>query len=224
LGSRRIAGRDIPPDTRIVTYVSRGFESMRGFDIFMRVAERLCELRRDVIFVCVGTDRICYGGDLKHIQEPSFREHVLNAGNYDLDRFIFTGRVPARELVRILSLSDLHVYLTVPFVLSWSMMNALACGCTVLASVTEPVEEMIRDGQNGLLAGFYDVAGFVERALEVLDSPEEYRRRLGRAGVEMIRQRYSLEKTLPQLLRLYDQVISGTFTGAETGESEHSGD
>ena len=204
---RRIGDREIPAGTRIVTYVSRGFESMRGFDIFMKVAKRICDARDDVIFVCVGTDRVCYGGDLNRIEEQSYREHILSQDNYDLSRFLFTGRVPPLELVEILSLSDLHIYLTVPFVLSWSMMNALACGCTVLASDTAPVQEMIRHEENGLLAGFFDVDRFSELALEVLADPEAFRY-LGQAGAEMIQRDYSLDVSLPRMLELYERAVS----------------
>lgn len=209
---RRIGDRQIPAGTRVVTYVSRGFESMRGFDVFMKVAKRICDARPDVLFVCVGSDRICYGGDSRHIKASSFREHVLAQDDYDLDRFVFTGRIRPAELVQILSLSDLHIYLTVPFVLSWSMMNALACGCTVLASDTAPVREMIEHQRNGLLAGFFDVDGLTQLALQVLDDPEAYRP-LGEAGIEMIRDRYSLAKKLPEMLALYERAVSGSTQG-----------
>ncbi|MEX2186242.1 MAG: glycosyltransferase [Pirellulales bacterium] len=199
----------IPADAKVVTYVSRGFESMRGFDIFMRVAKRIVEARSDAAVLCVGSDRICYGGDTNYIQEKSFRDHVLAQDRYDLTRILFTGTIPTNDLVRVLSRSDLHVYLTVPFVLSWSMMNALACGCTVLASSTPPVEEMIEHEKNGLLAPFYDIDQFVEQALAVLDDPAAYRH-LGQAGEAMIAERYSLEKMLPRMLELYQRTLSST--------------
>ena len=85
------------------------------------------------------------------------------------------------------------------------MMNALACGCTVLASDTEPVQEMIRHGENGLLADFFDVDGFTEQALEVLEDPEKFRH-LGQAGEAMIEQDYSLEVCLPRMLDLYERA------------------
>ncbi|RMF48875.1 MAG: glycosyl transferase family 1, partial [Anaerolineae bacterium] len=115
---------DIPPDSRIITYVARGFESMRGFDIFMRTAKRIYSARPDVHFLVVGEDRVAYGGDLRYIPEDSFKAHVLNQDDYDLRRFHFTGRVPPETLVNLFALSDLHIYLTVPFVLSWSVLNA----------------------------------------------------------------------------------------------------
>ncbi len=218
---RRIGQIEIPPDTRIVTYVSRGFESMRGFDIFMKVAKGVYERFPNVVFVCVGSDRVCYGGDLNRIPEKSFREHVLKSDNFDLSKFIFTGRVPPLQLAEILSLSDLHIYLTVPFVLSWSMMNALACGCTVLASDTAPVREMIRHEQNGLLAGFYDVERFVELAVNVLKDPEAFRP-LGEAGAEMIREHYSLEVCLPKMLDLYQRTVNKQITCPTPTESHSS--
>lgn len=205
---REIAGRKIPAGKKIVTYVSRGFESMRGFDIFMNVAKKICDARDDVVFLCVGSDRVCYGGDMNRISEQTYRAHVIAQDNYDLDRFIFTGRVEPSELVDVFSLSDLHIYLTVPFVLSWSLMNSLACGCTVLGSATAPVQEMIKHGENGFMAEFFDVDGLTDLALQVLDDPEKYRF-MGESGAAMIRERYSLDKCLPQMLDLYERTCNG---------------
>lgn len=204
---RRLGDRTFPPGTRIVTYVSRGFESMRGFDIFMKVAKKIYQARTDVVFICVGSDRICYGGDLKHIKAKTFRDYVLAQDKYDMSRFIFTGQVPPTDLANIMSMGDLHIYLTVPFVLSWSLMDSLAVGCTVLGSDTAPVREMIEHERNGLLAGFYDVDGLAKQALRVLDDPAAYRP-LGQAGESMIRDRYSLEKMLPRMLDLYERAVS----------------
>lgn len=211
---RRIGNRDIPPETRIVTYVSRGLESMRGFDIFMKVAKRICDVRRDVIFIVVGSDRVCYGGDLRHVQAATFKEHVLSQDHYDLSRFMFTGPIPSPLLAEVLSLSDLHIYLTVPFVLSWSLMDSLACGCTVLASDTAPVREVIQHEQNGLLAGFYDVDGLTRQALRVLEDPEKHRP-LGQTGMRLIDESYSLERKLPQMLDLYERTIQRHRQGVQ---------
>jgi glycosyltransferase involved in cell wall biosynthesis len=202
---RRIQDQAVPSSTRIVTYVSRGFESMRGFDIFMRVAKRIYQAYPDVLFVVVGSDRICYGGDTRQIQHETFREHVLAQDHYDLSKFVFPGMVRPTTLVDLFSLSDLHIYLTVPFVLSWSLMDALACGCTVLASDTAPAREVITDGETGLLADFFDVEGLVRRALEVLRDPAAYRA-MGLRAVSLIEDRYALDVTLPQLVELFEQA------------------
>jgi glycosyltransferase involved in cell wall biosynthesis len=202
---RRLGQNTFADNIRVVTYVSRGMESMRGFDIFMKVAKKLCDRRRDVFCLIAGEDRICYGGDERVTGSKSFKQWVLAQDNYDLSRIHFLGLVPPPLLAQLFTVSDLHVYLTVPFVLSWSLMNALACGATVLASDTPPVREMIEPGKNGLLVDFFDIDGFVETASKVLDAPQEYRH-LGAAGVEMIRNRYSLEVCLPQMLQLYRET------------------
>lgn len=203
--SRRVGAVDLPADKKVVTYVSRGFESMRGFDIFMKMARQLSERRSDVIFVVVGEDRICYGGDADHIGGASFKDWVLSRDTYDLSRFLFLGRVAPPDLARLFNLTDLHVYLTVPFVLSWSLMNALACGATVLASDTPPVREMIEHGRNGLLTDFFDVDALADRAGEVLDRPEDYRH-LGENGMRLIHEKYALDDCLGQMVALYQKL------------------
>jgi glycosyltransferase involved in cell wall biosynthesis len=202
---RRIGNEDIPPETRIVTYVSRGLESMRGFDIFVRVANRIAAEMPNVLFVVVGSDRIHYGDDLNHIRSRTFREHVLLQERPDLSRFRFTGMVPKAELADIFSLSDLHIFLTVPFVLSWSLLNALACECVVVASNTAPVLEVVRDGETGLLADFFDIEGLAAQALRVLKEPAAFRA-LATQGRMMVDERYGLDATFPKAWALYNRV------------------
>jgi glycosyltransferase involved in cell wall biosynthesis len=205
---RQVGKRVFPEDVRIVTYATRGMESMRGFDIFMRMAKTLCDRRKDVIFLIAGQDRICYGGDDKVTGKKSFKEWVLDQDKYDPARFIFLGLLPPQQLAQLFAIADLHVYLTVPFVLSWSLLNALACGATVLASNTAPVREVIEDGKNGLLADFFDVEGMAETANRVLDRPEDYRH-LGRTGLEMIKDQYSMEVCLPRMVQMYETLARG---------------
>ncbi len=203
---RVIGGWTLPSDKKIVTYVSRGMEAMRGFDIFMKIAKRVCEQRSDVLFVVVGEDRVAYGGDHRYTGGKTFKQWLLSRDDYPLDRILFVGRVPPDQLVSLFSISDLHIYLTAPFVLSWSLMDALACGATVLASDTAPVGEMIRHGENGLLFNFFDVDAGVTLANEVLDKPEEFGL-LGVKARETIESAYSLEICLPRMLDLYTQVV-----------------
>lgn len=212
---RRVGDEEIDEDTRIVTYVSRGLESMRGFDIFVRVANRIAAEMSNVLFVVVGSDRVHYGNDSGRIRTKTFREHVLLTEKPDLSRFRFLGTVPPARLAELLSVSDLHVYLTVPFVLSWSVLNALACECTVLASDTAPVREVIRHEENGLLADFFDTEGLAAQALKVLRDPGAYRS-LGRAGRARIEERYSLEQTFPKLWDLFTRTIGRPARARET--------
>jgi glycosyltransferase involved in cell wall biosynthesis len=205
---RQLGERTLPDDVKLVTYATRGMESMRGFDIFMRFAKRLGELRKDVLFLIAGEDRVCYGGDHSVTGGQSFKQWVLSRDDYDLSRFIFLGLIPPSMLAQLFNLTNLHVYLTVPFVLSWSLMDALACGTTVLASDTAPVREMIEHGKNGLLAGFFDVDRMIELAMDVLDAPDDFRH-LGKAGAAQVREHYSLDVCLPRMLTLYEEVLAG---------------
>jgi len=204
---RRLGTEAIPEDVRVVTYVARGLEAMRGFDIFVRVANRIAAAMPNVLFVVVGSDRVHYGNDLRHIKTKTFREHVLQTEQPDLRRFRFLGTIPSEQLVEVLCLSDLHIYLTVPFVLSWSLLNALACECTVLASATAPIQEVIRHEQNGLLADFFDVEGLARQALRVLKDPGACRP-LGATGRALVQERYGIDRTLPALWKLFSRVVA----------------
>lgn len=204
----RQAGRFVVPENvKVVTYVARGMESIRGFDIFMRFAKILYQRHPDVYFIVVGQDRVCYGGDEKHTGQKSFKDWVLSQDQYDMSRFAFLGTVPPAVLAQVFSITDLHVYLTVPFVLSWSLLDALSCGAVVLASDTGPVREMITHGQNGLLVDFFDVERMAEWAGKVLTHPADYQP-LRQAGREFVQTRYSLEVCLPQILRLFEDTIN----------------
>ena len=206
-GVRTIAGVEIPADAKVVTYCSRGFESMRGFDIFMRAAKLICDRDPNVVVLVAGTDRIAYGGDEHYTGGKSFKDWVLAQDSYDLNRIKFLGRIDPFELARMLAATDLHIYLTVPFVLSWSMMDAMSAGAVVLGSRTAPVMEMIIDGENGLLADFFSPEEFAEKALDALNDPAKYRP-LGRAAERMIEERYSLEAVTPQMLKLYEDAAN----------------
>src|SRR5688572_6494200 len=206
-GPRRIGDETIPDDVRIVTYVARGLEAMRGFDVFVRVAKRIAAAMSNVMFVVVGGDRVHYGNDLNHIKTKTFREHVLQTERPDLTKFRFLGFVPTDQLIQVLSLSDLHVYLTVPFVLSWSLLDALACECVVLASDVAPVREVIHPGRTGLVASFFDVDALAETALRVLKDPAAHRP-LGQAGRALVTDRYSLDVTYPRLVDLFFRIAA----------------
>ncbi|MGC4030457.1 MAG: glycosyltransferase [Tepidisphaeraceae bacterium] len=212
-GPRKLCGVDIPDGTKVLTYVSRGFESMRGFDIFMKAAKLITQRMPDVQILVVGTDRVAYGGDENHTDGKTFKQWVLEQNEYDLDRIKFVGRIPPDELSRLLAATDLHVYLTVPFVLSWSMMDAMSCGAVVLASDTAPVREMITHGQNGLLANFFDPNDFADKACAALNDIAGHRA-LGRAAEQFIAERYSLDAVLPAMMNLYEEALQ-TQAGRE---------
>ena len=162
---RQIGEVSIPKGTKVVTFVSRGLESIRGFDLFMRVADRIARRRADVLFVVAGGEEIHYGWDKLHTGSPSFKQWVLADGNYDLSRFMFLGRILPEQLADIFRISNLHIYLSAPFVVSWSLFNAMATGVPVLASDVAPVREIVEPGMNGLVEPFFDVDRLTETAL-----------------------------------------------------------
>jgi glycosyltransferase involved in cell wall biosynthesis len=201
-------GRTIGPNTRVVTYVSRGLESIRGFDIFMQVAKRIYRAYPDVVFLIAGQERTNYGHETPYIGNRTFKQYVLSQDSYDLDRFHFLGHIPTNELAILYNLSDLHIYLTVPYILSWSLMQAMAAGCTILGSATAPVQEVITHGTHGLLADFYDVDALTAQALRVLRDPGQLRP-LGDAARQRVLERYELKHCIGELVQLFESVAGG---------------
>jgi glycosyltransferase involved in cell wall biosynthesis len=202
-----VAGRAVPPEARVVTYVARGLESMRGFDLFLELAQRIGRARPDVYFMVAGDETTYYGWDRHHTGGATFKEWVLARGGYDLSRFVFLGHVEPAVLANVLRRSDLHVYLSVPFVLSWSVLNALACGCVVLAGDVAPVREVIEPDQTGLVRPLFDLDLLTESALAVLAQPGVYRP-LGEAGRRLMEERYTLEVAVPPLKEFFERAAS----------------
>ena len=155
----------------VITYVARNLEPYRGFHIFMRALERIQKTHPTCHAVIVGGDEVSYGKRPK--DAPIWREQMLREVTLDASRTHFMGRIPREEFVRVLQVSASHVYLTYPFVLSWSLLEALACERAVIGSQTAPVLEAIRDGENGSLVDFFDVAAIVEKAVGALRADEK---------------------------------------------------
>lgn len=197
----------VDPSHRIVSYVARGFEMMRGFDVFMKAAKIIYEKRSDVTFVVVGTDKIHYGADLKFIKEASFRHEVLSQGNYDLSRFRFVGYVPQETLADVLSCADVHLYLTEPFIASWSMVDAMACGAVLIASDQKCVREYVVPGENGLLVNFFDYEALAARALEVLADPPAFAP-LGKQAARTVIEKYSLDLAIPRIKDFFERTAA----------------
>ena len=202
---RRIGEVSLPQGTKVVTFVARGLESIRGFDLFMQVADRICRQRADVLFVVVGGEEIHYGWDKLHTGSPSFKQWVLSQGDHDLSRFLFPGRILPEHLADILRLSDLHIYLSAPFVVSWSLFNAMATGVPVLASDVPPVREVIEGGVNGLLEPLFDIDRLTATALQVLADPAGFFP-LGIAARRTIEERYSIESCVPPIKGFFERV------------------
>lgn len=201
-----LPGLDLSQAAEIVTYATRGMEPYRGFPQFMRALALLQKRRPHMHAVVVGDDRVAYGRKLPEGQ--SYRQKMLEElPELDLSRLHFTGSLPYPLYRQVLRASSAHVYLTVPFVLSWSLMESLATGCLVVGSDTPPVREMIRDNQNGLLADFFSPEHLAQRIGEALDDPARMApiRAAARQGIV---ERYALRDLLPRHLRLIREVAA----------------
>lgn len=197
-------GTTLTKDTEVVTYTARGLEPYRGFHIFMRAAEEICRRRPNCHIVITGGDAVCYGQKLPRGQ--SHRERLLKEVEIDHRRVHFMGIVPYDIHLKALQISSCHVYLTVPFVLSWSMLEAMATESVVIGSATPPVEEVIKDGENGLLVDFFSPQGIAERVDEVLDHPRRMRQIGARARTDVAEQ-YDVKKSLT----VYDDLWRSLF-------------
>jgi glycosyltransferase involved in cell wall biosynthesis len=162
-----IGGVEVGPRDHLVTYVARDLEPYRGFHIMMRTLPHLLA-RKDVRVVLVGGDGVSYGAVPRG---TTWKQVFLKelAGKFDADRVLFPGRIDYRTYLRMLQRSDAHVYLTYPFVASWSLREALASGCAIVGSDTEPVREFVRHGRNGLLVPFFEPQAVADAVLSVLE-------------------------------------------------------
>ncbi len=168
----KLEGLDLSGAGEIITYVARGMEPYRGFPEFMAAMEAVMKRRPQAHVVVVGEDRVAYGKKLG--EGDSFKKRALDSGNYDMKRLHFTGLLPRPAYLKVLQASSVHVYLTVPFVLSWSMMEAMSAGCLVVGSDTEPVRELIEDGRNGRLAPFREPEKIADVVCDVLERPDAH--------------------------------------------------
>jgi glycosyltransferase involved in cell wall biosynthesis len=187
----------------VVTFVNRNLEPYRGYHVFMRGLPQLLQQRPKAHVVVVGGDEVSYGSapkngtSWKQIFIDEVRPHINDA---DWSRVHFVGKLPYEGYMALMQVSSVHVYLTYPFVLSWSLLEAMAMGAAIVASDTAPVAEVIEHGVNGLRVPFFDVLQWVSTIADLLDNPA-MRERLGQQARQTIVQNYDLHSVcLPQQL------------------------
>lgn len=162
-----LGGTALGTDDEVLTYVARNLEPYRGFHVFMRAVPEILALRPNARILIIGADGVSYG---RPPESGTYRENLVAAWPKEMDRsrVHFLGRLPYDQFLDVLRISSVHVYLTYPFVLSWSMLEAMSCGCVVLGSATPPVMEVIRDRENGFLADFFDSSALARKAADLL--------------------------------------------------------
>jgi glycosyltransferase involved in cell wall biosynthesis len=194
----------------IITFVARNLEPYRGFHILMRTLPEVLRRRPSARVLIVGGDGLSYGAS--HPSGRSWKSVVLEEVGEDIDRsrVRFLDQIPYESYLGVLKVSAVHVYLTYPFVLSWSCLEALSAGCLVIGSRTQPVEEVIGDGENGILTDFGDTRGLADRLVNALANPAAFKAMRVRARETCI-EKYDLERvTLPRYLELLNDIREGS--------------
>jgi glycosyltransferase involved in cell wall biosynthesis len=200
------SGQTFRPGDEVLTYIARNFEPYRGFPTFMKAAELLLRERPNLQIVAVGSDGVSYGKSAP--QGSSYRQEWLKQVNLPADRIHFTGPVPYVQLLRLFQISAAHLYLTYPFVLSWSMLEAMSCGVALVASDTAPVREVVQHGHNGLLADFFSPRDVADKIHQLLDAPDR-NAALRAAARQTVCDRYDLQQLLPLHMQLVRDLASG---------------
>jgi glycosyltransferase involved in cell wall biosynthesis len=216
------SGRLLHRGDEVLTFIARNLEPMRGYHVFMRALPEILARRPNAQVVIVGGDDVSYGAAPE--DGRSWKSIYLDeiAGRVDLSRMHFLPHQPYERFVQLLQTSTVHVYLTVPFVLSWSLVEAMAVGCRVVASDTAPVREAIADGVSGLLTPFHDPDALAEKVCRILDDPGAFSG-LGAAARETALTRYArkdcLRRTLEALGVESDRDSSGDAPPRGNGET-----
>jgi glycosyltransferase involved in cell wall biosynthesis len=183
----------------VVTYVARNLEPYRGFHVFMRALPAILARHPGCRILIAGGDGVSYGSAPK--DAPNWRTRMLSEVTLDPRRVHFLGQLPYARYRSMLQVSAAHVYLTYPFVLSWSMLEAMACGCLLIASNSAPVREVIRHGENGYLVEFFDGASLSERVLDALRG-DTNAGALRQRAVTTVRQSYAADTGTKAYARL----------------------
>ena len=194
----------LTPQDEVITFVNRNLEPYRGYHIFMRALPEILKHRPRARVLIVGGDEVSYGerppkgATWKSIFASEVRPQISDA---DWSRVHFLGTIPYNQFITMLQLSTLHVYLTYPFVLSWSLLEAMSVGCAIVASDTQPLHEAIKHDQTGRLVNFFDVSKLTNEVCALLDDPKS-RARLGKNAREFAQANYDLKTVcLPRQLQ-----------------------
>lgn len=203
-----LPGIHLSPKEKIITYSARGMEPYRGFPQFIESLPHIFKEEPNCHVIIVGSERVCYGPPLP--DGKSYKEKMLETVPLDLSRVHFTGSLPYGKYLKVLQSSTVHVYLTRPFVLSWSLLEAMACGCTVVGSDTEPVREVITEGVNGFLVDFQDPLKIAEKIISILSYPS-FMKEIKLKARRTITEHYNLTDKLSKYINIINNLTNTTI-------------
>lgn len=187
----------------VLTYGTRGMEEYRGFPEFMEAANILLKKRPNLHVIIAGEDRVVYGPKLKN---TTYKKMMLEKLDLDMNRVHFVGGLPYTEYLKFLQISSAHVYMTYPFVCSWSLTDSMSCGCPLIVSATPPIMEFIEDKKEGLLFDFFNIDEQVEKIEYALDHKDEMKIMRQNARKKILR-KYALNKLLPKQIEYINSLI-----------------
>lgn len=197
------SGKVLTRDDEVITFINRNLEPYRGYHRFMRALPELLRRRPNAHVVMLGGDEVSYGSKApagktwKQIYIDEVRDQISDE---DWARVHYMGRVPYDTFLAMMQVSRVHVYLTYPFVLSWSLLEAMSAGSAIVASDTAPVKEAMTEGVHGRMVDFFDQETLIERTCELLDDAPQ-REKLGKAAREHVVKNYDLKTVcLPKVL------------------------
>lgn len=196
-------GPTLTRDDEVVTFINRNLEPYRGYHVFMRALPELLKRRKTAHVVILGGDGTSYGS--KPPQGKTWKQIYIDEVRGRIptphwNRVHFLGRVPYDRFLAMMQVSRVHIYLTYPFVLSWSLLESMSAESAIVASDTAPVREVVTEDETGWLVDFFDREGLVDRVCALLDDPDT-RARLGTNARALVRERYDLQsRCLPQHL------------------------
>ncbi|SHG72047.1 glycosyltransferase family 4 protein [Marivita hallyeonensis] len=203
-------GPTLTPDSEVITFINRNLEPYRGYHIFMRALPELLRRRPNAQVVILGGSDTSYGAKPKNgktWKQTFFDEVSPQIAEKDWVRVHYLGRVPYETFLSVLQVSSVHVYLTYPFVLSWSLLEAMSTKCAIVASDTAPVHEVVLNGETGVLVDFFDASAIAEATCGLLDAPER-RDMLGNNARRFVRDRFDLKRVcLPRQLGWVDDLL-----------------
>jgi glycosyltransferase involved in cell wall biosynthesis len=204
------SGLGLSKADEVITFVNRNLEPYRGYHIFMRSLPEILQRRPKAHVLIVGGDDVSYGAKPENgttWKELFASEVKPQISDNDWKRVHFLGKIPYPHFIALLQLSTVHIYLTYPFVLSWSLLEAMSTGCAIVASNTQPLHEAIRHNETGRLVNFFDAQSLCNEVCELLDNPTD-RQRLGANARAFAQEHYDLQTAcLPRQLAWVEKLV-----------------
>ncbi|MFG6498983.1 MULTISPECIES: glycosyltransferase family 4 protein [unclassified Sulfitobacter] len=199
--------RPVTREDEIITYVARNLEKTRGFHTMMRALPRILAERPHARVVIVGGNEVSYGKQSDHPGGLRGEMAAELQGKVDWERVHFVGKVPYPDFKKLVQISRCHIYLTMPFVLSWSLLEAMSMQATIVASDVAPVREAVTHGETGLLVDFFDPDALAAQVVEVLAHPQDHAH-LGPAARAHVVENYDfLTRCLPEHLAQINALV-----------------